>query len=80
MQILSNLRIVMTVEELIARLQKCNPKATVVSTFDASFYEIDHIYGKSFSNFKKKSIYDLDDEETYTDVDKAQTIILDMVV
>lgn len=34
----------MTVEELIARLQKCNPKATVVSAFDASFYEIDYIY------------------------------------
>lgn len=67
----------MTVEELIARLQKCNPKATVVSvSFEGLAYcELDAICGKSFADFDKKSICSYDESEN-TSLKEAKTIVL----
>jgi len=46
----------MTVEELIARLRKCNPKAMVVGkSFDGlSYFELDTISGKVSQTLKAK--------------------------
>lgn len=67
----------MTVEELIAKLQKCNPKATVVlESFEGlSYYEIDGISGKTFADFDNKSIYCPDESENVP-LKEAQTVIL----
>ena len=66
----------MTVEELIARLKKCNPKATVVGvSFEGLACELDNICGKSFADFDKKSIYSYDESENVS-LKEAQTIVL----
>ena len=67
----------MTVEELIARLKKCNPKATVVSvSFEGlSYFELDTISGKSFADFESKSICSYDKTEDVS-LKEAQTVVL----
>ena len=77
MQILSNLRGFMTVEELIAELKKCNPKATVVgvSSEGLAYYELDGICGKSFADFESKSICSYDKTEDVS-LKEAQTVVL----
>lgn len=70
----------MTVEELIVRLKKCNPKATVVSvSFEGlSYFELDTISGKSFTDFENQSLYCSRDREEIENapLKDAKTIVL----